>query len=203
MKIFRIVLIALALGAFTFQSCTTEKKEATEEEIENENMNHQEIEHDEMQHQDHMDGEQMEDDSTVVLKMEASAVSKEQLEGMLSGYFSVKNALVNTDTKEAKSAAAKLAASLGEGMDELAALVNGMRDKDDVEKIRKDFDQLSASMYAVVKANPEKAEGKVYKQYCPMAFNNKGAFWLSSEETIRNPYFGEKMLKCGKVQETL
>jgi len=45
--------------------------------------------------------------------------------------------------------------------------------------------------------------GEVYKQYCPMAFDGKGAFWLSSSEEIRNPYYGDKMLKCGRVEETI
>jgi Cu(I)/Ag(I) efflux system membrane fusion protein len=36
-----------------------------------------------------------------------------------------------------------------------------------------------------------------------MAFNDKGAYWLSDKEAIRNPYFGDKMLTCGSVEETL
>jgi hypothetical protein len=32
-----------------------------------------------------------------------------------------------------------------------------------------------------------------------MAFNNKGAYWISSSKDILNPYFGDKMLKCGRV----
>ena len=47
------------------------------------------------------------------------------------------------------------------------------------------------------------ATGKLYYQYCPMAFNNKGAYWLSNEEAIRNPYFGDKMLKCGLVERDI
>lgn len=43
---------------------------------------------------------------------------------------------------------------------------------------------------------------KVYKDFCPMAFDNKGAFWLSETEEILNPYFGEAMLSCGEVKET-
>ena len=43
----------------------------------------------------------------------------------------------------------------------------------------------------------------LYRQYCPMAFDNKGAHWLSETEAIRNPYFGEKMLSCGQTKETL
>jgi len=42
-----------------------------------------------------------------------------------------------------------------------------------------------------------------YYQYCPMAFDNKGAYWISNETEIRNPYFGEKMLKCGENKDTL
>ena len=44
---------------------------------------------------------------------------------------------------------------------------------------------------------------KVYKQYCPMANNDKGAFWLSTKENIENPYFGEMMLKCGTVERII
>jgi Cu(I)/Ag(I) efflux system membrane fusion protein len=42
----------------------------------------------------------------------------------------------------------------------------------------------------------------VYKEYCPMAFDNKGAYWLSESEEIRNPYFGKSMLTCGEVTTT-
>ena len=44
---------------------------------------------------------------------------------------------------------------------------------------------------------------KVYKDYCPMAINDKGAVWLSEIEEIQNPYFGDKMLKCGEVKKVI
>jgi len=31
----------------------------------------------------------------------------------------------------------------------------------------------------------------------------KKAYWLSSEAAIKNPYFGNAMLACGKITETL
>lgn len=37
----------------------------------------------------------------------------------------------------------------------------------------------------------------------PNVFNDKGALWISSIKKIHNPYFGEKMLKCGEVKETI
>jgi hypothetical protein len=47
------------------------------------------------------------------------------------------------------------------------------------------------------------SSGAVYKAYCPMANNNQGATWLSDSKEIRNPYFGDKMLKCGSLKEEL
>jgi hypothetical protein len=35
-----------------------------------------------------------------------------------------------------------------------------------------------------------------------MAFND-GADWLSKNPIIQNPYFGEKMMKCGVNRDTI
>ncbi len=43
----------------------------------------------------------------------------------------------------------------------------------------------------------------LYLQFCPMAFDNKGAYWISESKEIKNPYFGDEMLKCGETRETL
>ena len=43
----------------------------------------------------------------------------------------------------------------------------------------------------------------LYAEFCPMYDNNKGAMWLSASKEIKNPYFGSKMLSCGKVQEEI
>jgi len=138
-----------------------------------------------------------------VMKSGVSEVNSEQLKSILSSYFNVKNALVKTDASEAKSALAKLLESIGSEMEKMKSLAQEMQQKDDVEEIRSNFDDLSQEVYVLVKENSESKDQKVYKQFCPMAFNNNGAFWLSEKKEIRNPYFGDKMLKCGKVQEEL
>ena len=43
----------------------------------------------------------------------------------------------------------------------------------------------------------------IYYQYCPMVDDNKGAYWLSLDSEIRNPYFGDSMLTCGEIIETI
>ena len=49
----------------------------------------------------------------------------------------------------------------------------------------------------------ELKEGKVYLGYCPMANGNTGGSWLAASSEIRNPYFGDKMLKCGSIKEVI
>ncbi|MBK8492015.1 MAG: efflux RND transporter periplasmic adaptor subunit [Saprospirales bacterium] len=72
----------------------------------------------------------------------------------------------------------------------------------DVEEARMQFKPLSGQMVALAKAF-EPFDNTIYVQHCPMADNNTGADWLSLHEEIRNPYFGDKMLKCGKVTDTI
>jgi Cu(I)/Ag(I) efflux system membrane fusion protein len=71
-----------------------------------------------------------------------------------------------------------------------------------IEQQRAIFETISDNMYELV-ASMKPAGVATYKQYCPMAFNDKGAYWLSDTSYIQNPYFGKKMLICGEVQETL
>jgi hypothetical protein len=39
--------------------------------------------------------------------------------------------------------------------------------------------------------------------FCPMAFDSKGAYWLSDIEYVQNPYFGKSMINCGERVEVL
>lgn len=67
---------------------------------------------------------------------------------------------------------------------------------------RKAFSVLSTEMSTIIKAN-QLTSGQLYLEYCPMANNNEGAYWLSNEKVIKNPYFGQAMLSCGMVKETI
>jgi hypothetical protein len=72
----------------------------------------------------------------------------------------------------------------------------------DIEAQRKAFSSLSDNLYKSVKAFGLGGTEAFY-DYCPMAFNNEGAYWLSDQQQIKNPYFGDKMLTCGSVKEKL
>lgn len=73
--------------------------------------------------------------------------------------------------------------------------------KDDVKAQREQFGFLSQALIKALTAFG--VDGTYYVQHCPMAFDNAGANWLSNEEQIRNPYFGDLMMKCGYVVEEL
>jgi hypothetical protein len=71
----------------------------------------------------------------------------------------------------------------------------------DASHQRDHFTSLSKNMYSVMKVS--KQETPTYYQFCPMANKGKGANWLSKENIVKNPYFGSKMLGCGKTVETI
>ena len=94
-----------------------------------------------------------------------------------------------------------MAASFEEERMELKNLAQDMANTDDIETLRELFAQFTE------KAGPmfedALSEGTIYKKFCPMAFNNEGAYWYADVKEITNPYFGDKMLKCGSVKKTI
>lgn len=74
--------------------------------------------------------------------------------------------------------------------------VNSLQEK------RSYFSHISEILYCTFKSFDVEKE-VVNVAYCPMAFNNKGAYWLADNKEIRNPYFGDKMLKCGSITEVI
>jgi hypothetical protein len=124
-------------------------------------------------------------------------------EGAIADYMALKDAFVQTAVDAAKEAAANLVESLkAEDMDEATINAASMiMTSDDIEAQRAAFKTITDNMVSKIKESG--SEAGVYVQYCPMAFDNTGANWLSMTEDIKNPYFGDKMLTCGKVEEKI
>ena len=72
----------------------------------------------------------------------------------------------------------------------------------DIKIQRKAFALFNAAFYKSIKQFGL-SDVITYYQYCPMAIDDKGAYWLSEIKEISNPYFGDKMLRCGETRETL
>ena len=90
-------------------------------------------------------------------------------------------------------------------MDQLKTLKSSLTEIDRARTIasqREHFANFSQALYQSVKSFGTAGE-TAYYQYCPMANDNQGAYWLSDNKKIRNPYFGDKMLTCGSTKETI
>jgi Protein of unknown function (DUF3347) len=136
------------------------------------------------------------------------------LSSLLPLYFDLKNALVNDDAVSASKKAADLLSAINNldtknfsakdqdaFMTLKSKLSHDARHISEVSKIdlqRGHFARLSLNMFTLAKSG--KISGQpVYEDYCPM----KKANWLSAEFEIKNPYFGNQMLSCGDVANTL
>lgn len=128
----------------------------------------------------------------------------DKLNAVYQHYIHLTTALVNGDMAEAKVAASAIelgAKGLTNG-GTLASLAAKIGAATGIDAQRTLFSDLSNDFIAKVKASGL-SSGEVYVEYCPMALNDKGASWLSNQKEIRNPYFGESMMTCGEVKETL
>ncbi len=142
-----------------------------------------------------------------------------RLMDVVGKYYELKNALVATNAPLADKAAAQLliaADSLQSFLKQDSTNTNLLTYTDTIvtqskvitsmmdetcEKKRIAFDIISTSVYALLKQVDIKNAG-IYHAYCPMAFNDRGAYWLSAESEIKNPYFGKKMMECGEVTDS-
>lgn len=126
---------------------------------------------------------------------------------ILSLYYNIKNALVAGNANTAPSDAEAFVKAVNGidykliSEDNINTLVKdgtAISQTKDLKEQRMHFADLSTNMLAVAKA-VKLTDQPVYEAFCPM----KKAYWLSSDKTIKNPYFGSAMLTCGKVVKTI
>jgi hypothetical protein len=134
----------------------------------------------------------------------ATSLKDGKLNAVYQHYIHLTTALVNSDSAEAKVAANAIEAGARqmEGGAVIAAQASKITNASDIEVQRAAYEVLSNNMIELVKKSGL-SSGELYVDYCPMAFDDKGAAWLSNNKEIRNPYFGDKMLKCGEIKETI
>lgn len=134
----------------------------------------------------------------------APVLKNDKLNAVYQHYIHLTTALTNGDLAEAKVAANAIEAGARsiEGASTIASSASKITAASDIEVQRAAYEALSNNMTALIKKEGL-ANGELYVAHCPMAFNDRGASWISNSKEIRNPYFGEKMLNCGEIQETI
>jgi hypothetical protein len=143
---------------------------------------------------------------------------QQQLAAVFSSYVSLKEAFVASNDDKVRTEAATVQSQLSKAdmkllsgaahndwmhyLEGLESSLKEIQTNKDIEVQRKAFSKLSDNLYKSIKAFG--LDGTTaYYEFCPMAFNDEGGYWLSDQEKIRNPYFGDKMLTCGVVKEKL
>lgn len=151
-------------------------------------------------------------------RIKVNSTFQEQLSFAFNAYEKIKNGLVKDDAKTSNENAKELLISLDK-VDiklikendthqlwmslekEIKTATLAISKTENIIEQRSQFIQLSSHFITAVQLFG--INKKVYRQFCPMANNNEGAFWLSFDEKIMNPYFGDAMLTCGEVKEII
>lgn len=121
---------------------------------------------------------------------------------LLKDYNSIKEALVNGNSKDASELAIVFQQTIKSEADflqktDLLNAIDNIIKVSSIEKQRQALNDVSIILWKLVKSLDNLTQ-PIYYQYCPM----KKAYWLSKEKEIKNPYYGSSMLTCGKVVET-
>lgn len=155
---------------------------------------------------------------TSSIKINVTMDFTRQLNTVFDKYIVLKNALVQSDPGKAKQAARDVQLNLANtDMNQLTGdiraqwtdLLPDLKDQnskiassEDLEEQRKAFSAFNEIFYKAIKTFGL-MDKTVYYQFCPMANDGKGAYWLSDSIDIQNPYYGKSMLTCGETKETL
>ena len=159
---------------------------------------------------DMMDDKPMNEDDEMAMNNGQDA----KAEAILTDYFNLKDALVADDNAKAKELGASLATTLGKldiseytdtQQSDLKDIVEDAVEhaehisESDIAHQREHFKVLSKDVTDMVAITG--TENTLYQQFCPMY--DGGSAWLSTSKDVKNPYYGSKMLTCGKVQKEI
>ena len=153
--------------------------------------------------------------------IEVDMAFRKQLGDAVDAYMVLKDNLVEGNKEGSRNAALELTEALASAdkgllqdkvakrwksqLEEMKAALKGIGATDDLAGQRREFKNLSGNMSKVVQqfgwASDER--DSLYLDYCPMADQDQGGYWLSYDKEIRNPYFGDEMLQCGEVVQAI
>ncbi len=136
---------------------------------------------------------------------------------LIEAYLEIKGALVEGKSDIVARESGKLSDSLkqvspgqlnGKGdkyievIEKIKVLAGKLTEnKADIASQRENFEALSRAVKSMVIEMG--SDRTLYQTYCPMYNNNEGGMWLSASPEVKNPFYGDKMLSCGRVQEVL
>ena len=151
-------------------------------------------------------------------RIEVSEDFQNQLKTVFNEYIKLKDALVKEETNKSISASKKLLENISKVdmkllkdnkthtnwmslVKEIKIATTSISTTSNIEEQRSHFKNLSINLIKAIQIFG--INTKVFVEFCPMANSNKGAYWLSKEDKVINPYYGDKMLTCGEVKQVI
>jgi Cu(I)/Ag(I) efflux system membrane fusion protein len=151
-------------------------------------------------------------------RLKVSKSFQNKLNNVFNDYINLKDALVKDDSNTAIKESKKLLENLSKIemkqinakeshkrwmslAKEIKSAAISITNSTKIKEQRMTFKNLSIHLTTSIEVFG--INRKVYHQFCPMADNNKGAYWLSIEEKVINPYFGDAMLTCGEIKQVI
>ncbi|MCK8523472.1 efflux RND transporter periplasmic adaptor subunit [Aquimarina sp. D1M17] len=147
-------------------------------------------------------------------KTEMSRAFQKSFLEALSSYFEFKNAFVDSNVEEVSNFGKTLLSNFNDTditslskseksyFDNCKKILGEMLKTTNIDTRRKYFVNFNKNMVELAMLI-EGTNQAIYVQKCPMADGNKGAIWLSESKEVKNPYYGDLMLNCGEVIETI
>ena len=151
-------------------------------------------------------------------RIKVSNVFQNQLKIVFNDYIEMKDNLVDEKTDKVIMASKNLLQNLSKVdmklleendahshwmtlQKDIKSTTNAISKTSDIIIQRNHFKELSSNLISAIQIYG--INKKVYVEFCPMVNSNQGAYWLSKEEKVINPYFGEAMLTCGEVKQII
>lgn len=140
--------------------------------------------------------------------------NKSDISAIIKNYMALKDALVADDNNAAKKAGKMTMTAFknfdiseysSEEQKELKDIIADAMEhaehisESPIKHQREHFKILSKDVTDMVAITGTKT--KLYQDFCPMY--DGGSAWLSLSKDIKNPYYGSKMLTCGKIQKEI
>lgn len=160
-------------------------------------------------------------DTTLVnMNIKVSDTLAAKVSTFLNAYYQLKDAFVKSDSTAADEAAHNLLQNANtislaelqsdtarynkanESLKSLNGEIAGLLGEKTMLGKRREFQMISDITYDLITSTGLK-EQKVYRDFCPMFNDGNGAYWLSQIQRINNPYYGDEMLGCGEIKETM
>lgn len=176
------IMTATAVILLAIASCNTEKKNESTENVVT---------------------EPVEATTEMAQNVDDFTFKDESVKIVFQHYTMLRTALTKSNASDASKSAEMLIAALNNSTSSAGAndAANVIAKSTDLKEQRIAFSSLSEAMIALVSSNI--TSGAIYLAHCPMAMNNEGANWITKSEDIMNPYFGDMMLKCGSITQTI